>query len=297
MRITPQTSAIVLNALNAADKAEQTALQQMTTGRRVNQASDDPAAAAVQVGIASRTAASDQFLRSISSVSSELQTADAALNSTVTLLQRAITLGVQGANGTLSESDRASIASEVQGIQQQLVGTANLSYNGKFLFAGTASTQPPYLPDPNAPGGFAYQGNDAVNQVEVQTGQSVAVNLPGSQLFSATGANLFEALGNLVTALQSGSGIGGAATALRSAYDQFNSARAFYGNTVSHLNSDQTFLESAQVQLAAQSNNAIGVDMNAAATNLVNAQNARNAALAAAAQTSSLSLMDYLSGK
>ena len=95
MRISPDTSQILLNALNAADKAEQTALAQVTTGRRVNVASDDPAAAAVETGIAAQSDGCDQFLRSISSVSSELQTADSALNSAVTSLQRALSLGVE----------------------------------------------------------------------------------------------------------------------------------------------------------------------------------------------------------
>jgi flagellin-like hook-associated protein FlgL len=82
----------------------------LTTGERVNVNSDDPAAAARQVGLAAQSDSCDQFLRSISSVWSELQTADSALNSEVTALQRAITLGV-----------------EVQSISQQMLGITNLS--------------------------------------------------------------------------------------------------------------------------------------------------------------------------
>lgn len=300
MRISPATSQTLLNALKTADLAEQTALSQMTTGRRVNLASDDPAAAAVEVGIANQSSRCDQFQRSISSVSSELQTADSALNSTVTSLQRALTLGVEGANGTLSQTDRAALAADVKGISEQLMSTANLVYNGKYLFAGTADSQPPYVADSSVTGGVRYQGNGSMNQVETQPGRFITINQPGDRLFSVSGANVFEALGGLADALQSDTSstqeIGDATEAVRQAYDQLNSSRVFYGSTLDQLNSDQDFLSTEKLQLSQQMNAAVGVDTNQAATNLVNAESARNAALQAAARTSSLSLLDYLSG-
>ncbi len=294
MRI-PDTSSTLLNALNVADQAEQTALTQLSTGRRVNVASDDPSAAASQVGLAAQSDSCDQFLRSISSVSSELQTADSALSSGVTALQHAISLGVEGANGTMSQQDLAALANQVQSISQQMLGIANLSYNGKYIFAGTADSQPPYV---SAAGGIAYQGNDGVNQVEVEAGQTIAVNQPGSQLFSAAGASVFQALSDLATALRSSSStstdIGNATNEVRAAYDQMNSARGFYGATLNQLTSTQDFLNSEKLQLTQQTSNTVGVDPNQAATNLSNAEVARNAVLQAAASIGNLSLFNYL---
>ncbi len=281
----------------AAEQAEQTALMQLTTGKRVNVASDDPSAAAREVTLASQSGNCDQFLRSISSVSAEVQTADSALNSGVTSLQRAITLGVEGATGTMSQSDRAALASEVQSISQQLMSVANLSYNGKYVFAGTADSQPPYVA---AAGGVIYQGNNSVNQVEIEAGQTIALNQPGSQLFSAAGANAFQALSDLATALQSSSSttddIANATNEVRTAYDQLNSARTFYGSTLDQLNDSQSFLNSEKLQLTQQTSDLVGVDMNQAATNLANAETARNAALQATASIGNLSLFDYLAG-
>ena len=300
MRISPQISQILLNALNVSDQSEQTALTQLTTGRRVNVDSDDPSAAAQEVNIAYQMDSCDQFTRSMSSIYSELQTADSSLNSAVTALQAAISVGVEGANGTLSQQDRNTLAQEVSGVSQQVLSVANLSYNGHYVFAGTANSQPPYVADSNVPGGIAYQGNDNVNSVEIETGQSIAVNQPGSQLFSAAGANVFESLNDLVTALQDPTSttddIGNATTEIRNAYDQLTSARAFYGSTIDRVLSSQDFINSESVQLSQQQNSTVGVDMNVAATNLANAEEARNAAVQAAATTSSLSLMDYLSG-
>jgi flagellar hook-associated protein 3 FlgL len=297
MRISSDTSQILLNALNLADQAEQTALQQVSTGRRVNLPSDDPAAAAQEVQLTSQSSNCDQFLRSISSISAELQTADVALNSGVISLQRAITLGVEGANGTVSQQDRAALANEVQSVSQQMLQVANLTYNGTYVFAGTASSKPPYVADNNAPGGIAYQGNDFVNNVEVEAGQSLAVNQPGSQLFPAAGANVFQALSDLSNALLAGidSNIESATDEVRTAYDQMNAGRAFYGTTLDQLNSTQDFLNSEKLQLAQQTNSTVGVDETQAATNLTNAEAARNATLQAAASVGQQSLFTYLS--
>ncbi len=299
MRISPQTTQILLNALKSSDQAEQTALQQMTTGKRVNQASDDPSAAALEVNIAYQMDSCDQYLQSSSSIYSELQTADSSLNTVVTSLQRAITLGTEGANGTMSQNDRATVAQEITGISQQVLSIANLTFNGHYVFGGTANSQPPYVSDPSAPGGVAYQGNDNVNSVEIENGQSIAVNQPGSALFSAPGASVFQALQDLVSALQDPSSttddIGNATTEVRTAYNQLTSARTFYGSTTDQLLGAEDFLNNEKVQLSQQQDNTIGVDMNVAATNLTNAEEARNATVQAASTLSSLSLMDYIS--
>jgi flagellar hook-associated protein 3 FlgL len=295
MRISLYIAQIELNAMASANHAEETALLQLTTGKRVNVASDDPSAAAREVAISSQSRDCDQFLRSIASISGELQTADSALSSGVTALQQAISLGVEGANGTLSQDDRDALASQVQSISQHLMGIANLSYNGKYVFAGTADSQPPYVV---TAGVVTYQGNNSVNQVEIEAGLTIAVNQPGSQLFSAAGASVFQSLSDLATALQSSSSttddIANATNEVKAAYNQLNSARRFYGSTLDQLNAGQDFLNSEKLQLTQQTSDLVGVDMNQAATNLANAEVARNAALQATASVGNLSLFNYL---
>jgi flagellar hook-associated protein 3 FlgL len=294
---TLQLSNLVLNALETSDESEQGALTQLTSGRRVNADSDDPAAAAQEVNISSQMNDCDQYLRSITSLTSELQTADSSLNSVVTALQQAISLGTEGANGTLSEPDRTSIAQQIKGISQEVFSVANLSYNGTYVFGGTETTQPPYVLDNSAAGGVSYKGNDDVNSVEVAQGESVAVNQPGSQLFSAPDANVFVALDDLTTALESNGttdDIGDAVTQLRSAYDQLTSARTFYGSTVDQIVGTQVFLDSESVQLAQQQNGTVGIDMDVAVTYLTNAEESRAATVQAASSLQGMTLMDYL---
>ena len=65
-------------------------------------------------------------------------------------LTTAQSVGVEGANSTLNTSNRQALAQQIQGIQQDILGLANTSYNGEYLFSGTKTTTQPYVADPNS---------------------------------------------------------------------------------------------------------------------------------------------------
>ena len=278
MRVNPNTSNDLLQALQRTEKEAETALLQVSSGHRVNKPSDDPTAAAVLVGNHARADQTDQYLRSITSIQGELRTADATLNSVVTTLQRAISLGVQGANGTLSDANRNSLADDLTGIQAQLVGIANLAFQGRVVFAGPNSKTTPVVLDATQPsGGFQLQ-----------------VNVPGSQLFSDPGAPVFQAIQDLITSLQNNIGIDAAVTGVRAAFDHVTTQRVFYGNALNQLESQQTFLGSVKLQLATEEDKVGGTDLAAALSRLSDAENARTATLQAAGQIARVNLFDFL---
>lgn len=294
MRVNPNTTNDMLLALARTEKEAETALLQVSSGRSVNAPSDNPTAAAVLVGNHARADQTDQFLRSITSVQGELQTADATLNSVVTTLQRAISLGVEGANGTLSAANRASIAEDVTGIQQQLVGLASLSFQGRFVFAGTNSKTVPFVLDATQPSGVRYDGNTGVNSVAFGENFQLQVNLPGSQLFTDPTAPVFQAVQDLIGALQSNTGIDAAVSGVRAAFDHVTAQRVFYGNALNQLESQQTFLGSVKLQLASEDDKVGGTDLAAALSRLASAESARTAILQAAGQIGQESLFDFL---
>jgi len=296
MRVNPNPLPDLLAALNQNQQQLNTDEQQIASGQSVNLPSDNPEAAAGLVQNADQTSQADQFLRSVGSVQGEMQSADSTLNSVVTALQRAISLGVEGANGTLGDADRAAIATEVSGIQSQLVNLANLSYQGNYVFAGTATQSTPYVLDPNSSSGVSYKGNSKTNQVTLGNNFTLQANLPGSQLFSGPGTNMFQAIQDLVTNLQSGdtAGIGAAVTEVSNAYNYIDTARVFYGNAENQLNSQQTYLTSETSQLAVQQNSLGGADMAAVLSDLTTTQTAREATLDAMGRIGQSDLFDYL---
>ena len=126
-----------------------------------------------------------------------LNVADSALSSVVEALTTAQSLGIEGANGTVNTQNQQALAQQVQGIQQQILGLANTSYNGEYLFAGTATTTTPYVEDSSSPSGVDYNGNDSTNSVEISEGQAMPISLPGSQLFSNATTSVFQSLQDL----------------------------------------------------------------------------------------------------
>jgi flagellar hook-associated protein 3 FlgL len=294
MRVNPNPLPDLLSAVSQTQQLINQDLEQISSGQTINKPSDNPAGAAMLVRNANQTAEADQFLRSASGLSGELQNADSALNSVITSLKRAISLGVEGANGTLNDSDRAAIASEVQGIQSDLLNLANLSYQGKFVFAGTATQTAPYVGDSTSASGVRYVGNSTVNQVTVGNHLSVAANMPGSELFSGNGTDMFQSVQDLVTSLQSGTNIDAAVSEVSNSYNHISAQRVFYGNAMNQLNSQQTFLNSETTQLAAQQNTIAGTDLAKVVSDLVNAQTSRQATLEAIAQTQQTNLFNFI---
>jgi flagellar hook-associated protein 3 FlgL len=242
------------------------------------------------------TANVDQYTQNVTGVLSQVQAASSALSSVESSLTQAISLGTEGANGTESTADLQSIASQVQGILSSVVTQANTSYEGSYLFGGTASSQQPYTADSSSPTGYTYNGNSGQNSVAVGDSTNVQINLPGNQIFSNSTTNVLGSLSALVTALQSGNSttIGTATSGVTNALNYVSQQRIFYANADSQLNSQETYLQQETVNLSSQQTSLVGVNMAQAAINLSQAQTDNSAALAAAAKVLPDTLLNYL---
>lgn len=293
IRVNPYPMPDLLAALENLQQQQNSATLELGSGSKINRPSDDPAGAAQLVQINDASSQTDAYESSISSISGLFSTADSTLSSVVTALQRAISLGVEGANGTLSDSDRSDIAAELTGIRDQLVSLANTSYQGQPIFAGTAQTQP-FVLDASAPSGVRYAGNAGTNQVTVGNGYQIQVNLPGSQVFNNPGGAVFQSLSDLIIALQTNSGIGNAVTEVNAAYNQVDAQRVFYGNALNQTQAQQTYLATASLNLSQQKNAVAGADLASVASQVENDQVATNATLEAIGKMPQTSLFDYL---
>jgi len=108
--------------------------------------------------------------------------------------------------------------------------------------------------DSSSPSGVTYQGNTGVNSVTLGSQFSLQTNLPGSQLFSAPGADVFQSIQDLITSLQSGTGINTAVTEVGAANNYISSQSVFYGNALNQLTAQQTYLGTETTELAQQQN-------------------------------------------
>ena len=295
IRVNPDLSTNLISSIQISQTQLNSALQQIASGRRVNSLSDDPAASAAVMFNHADSANADQYLSNINTMQGLFQVSDSTLSSAVNLMASAVQLGVEGANGTLNDSNRQAIATEVSGLQQQMLSLANLSYQGSYVFAGTNVHTQPFTLDPNSASGVVYNGNIGVNSVDLVNGQQITTNVPGSQIFLNPAGSIFGALQGLLTALQTGTNIGAASSAIQTAANQLYSQRVFYGNGLQQLDSATLFLNQEKVELSTQENTLVAADLAKVATNLSQAQANSSAVLTATGKILNRNtLFDYL---
>lgn len=129
------------NASVAADKMLGSAMERLSTGKRINSAKDDAAGLAISTSMTSQTRGMGQGIRNANDGISLAQTAEGALAEVANMLQRIRELAVQGASGTFQTTDRAAMQSEVANLTLQVADVlTNTKFNGIALFSTTAGT-------------------------------------------------------------------------------------------------------------------------------------------------------------
>jgi len=155
---------------------------QVSTGKRINVASDDPAGAGQVLSLNHILAANDQYSGNIDSATNRLSNEQTVLSSVGNLLDSVRSMAIQGINGSLSGSDRAGMATQLGQLRDQLVQLANAGdSNGNALFAGTSTTTTPFVK--GASGAVGYAGNDAIQKASIGPGLKVPTSDAGSGLF------------------------------------------------------------------------------------------------------------------
>jgi flagellar hook-associated protein 3 FlgL len=279
--VNPNIVPDILAGINQIQEQLNQADAELGSGRSINAPSDDPAGTAALILNHAEQSTTDTFQRNIGDLQNTMNVADSALNSAVNVINQAISLGVEAGNSDLSDQDRQAIANQLIGIQQELLGVANTSLGGNFLFGGTLVESQPFTLDGASPNGVDYNGNNSVTNVEIDNGQSVAVNVPGSQLFLNGAGNLFASLQQLIAAVQSNSGIAAANVALGQASTVFDSQRLAYGTVLNQLQTTNNFLSSQGLQLSTQESNIDQANIPQVVTQFSQAQVAYSALLQA----------------
>ena len=277
----------------------ETAQRQLTTGLKINSVSDAPDQISSLWQTRSELDQTQQIETNLALVKSEVDTSEGALQSAVSLMDRAQTLGAQGATGTSSTQTRQDLANELSAVLQQMVSTANTNVGGRYVFSGDSDQQAPYSIDLTKPTPIsAYQGSPATRQIQHPDGSQFAVSRTAQDIFDNPSASqgVFTSLTNLLTALQNNdqAGITSALSDVQSAGTYLNEQLAFYGNVQNRVTSASDFAKNYETQLRAQLSDIQDADMSQAITELQQSQTQQQAALASRAKLPKTSLFDYL---
>lgn len=184
----------------------------IATGVRIHRPSDDPSGMLRLLPLQNEVRNLDRSLDNISKARETLNTATASLEDASEIMQRVREIALQGANGTLSEDDRVSLAAEVDQILTQMVSVGNSTRGGRFIFGGTATESAPFDLVRDAGGmRVVYRGNQETLSVEVAPSIETELNLPGNELFQRhrRGATSFEGSTGAASAagIDSGTGV------------------------------------------------------------------------------------------
>ncbi|REC96335.1 flagellar hook-associated protein FlgL [Kushneria indalinina] len=157
--------------------------EQVANGKRIVSPSDDPRAASQALIVKQDQAVQEQYKDSRVTANNTLSLQENTLNSMSDLLTSAKGLIIKGGNGTYTDSDRASVATELEGLYNQMLGLANTrDSSGQYMFSGSQGDVKPF--ETSADGTVeAYAGDTQPLNMQVDASRSMNVNAAGSEVF------------------------------------------------------------------------------------------------------------------
>jgi len=251
--------------------------RQVSSGKKLNQLKDSPAGVAELVSLTDQKAEIDQYSFNTNAQTYTLQTADSALNAVNNLVTSIYTDGSEAASESVTQDARATIASEISALRDQVLSLANTQVNGRYIFAGTKTDSAPYVLNG---GTVTYQGDDNVSTVTVDDGTEVNQNVPASGAFSS----MFGAIDSLLASVTANDlpGIKTALGQFSAALSALGQVRGQVGANMSLLQTVTSELQSRTTALQQQQSQVQDADMATAVVQLQQTQTALSAAEAAA---------------
>ena len=297
-RITTQmTASMTLNDLQQSLNRLDTTQQQLSSGKKINQPSDDPYGTSQAMSLNGQLSSLNDYTNNITDGTAWTQQATTSLGDIDSMVQRVRELVVQASNGTYTQSDLNASASEVNQLIDAIKQEANASYNGQYIFSGTSTGTAPYQTGSTD----TYQGGTGtVNRlIGPSTTLSVSTNISsllGNGQASGDGG-LLDTLRTIASDMQSGNSgaIGGADLKnLDSNFGTLTQMEANVGAITNRLTLASTRIQQLQNSDTAALSNVQDADMATVAINFSTEQAAYSAALKAGANIVQSSLLDFL---
>ena len=156
--------------------------QQIASGKKLVSPADDPVGAARLIGLNQELRSREQFIRNADAADAQIALEESVLQQVGSLVLRVQELTLQAGSGIGTNEDRQFLALEIEAKLEELTALANTQdANGIYIFAGYKGDTEPFQ---NNGQGIEYVGDIGQRRVEVAAGQFVAVNDPGSKVFS-----------------------------------------------------------------------------------------------------------------
>ncbi|MDP1620637.1 MAG: flagellar hook-associated protein FlgL [Thiobacillus sp.] len=272
--------------------------EQIGSGRRILSPSDDPVAATRVLDITQTQTINTQYGVNRQYAKNTLGLVDGTLAGVTALMQDVKDTITAAGNGTLTDSMRASQASELNGRLQQLLGYANTrDAMGNYLFSGFQSNTPAFVQTAT---GATYQGDLGLQKLQVDSTRQMAISSPGATVFQSGGQDVFATLTDLVALLNTPGTAGltaGLATAnagMDTALQNVLTVRASVGASLQELDTLDSVGEDRNLQYSKVLSELQDLDYTQAITQLSMQQMTLEAAQKSFVKSSELSLFNFI---
>jgi flagellar hook-associated protein 3 FlgL len=281
----------IQNRIAAANK-------QITSGYRVNQASDDPSAISSIIGLQGQIDHLTQTQKNLATAKTQNETADGALQTATTILDQLTSIASQGATDTTTSATRTNLADQVKQLAQQLVGVANTSVNGQYIFGGDDPTVAPYTFNwtSGTNGVSSNSGMASTSLLDDGAGSSIPAGMSAANIFDSGTNSIFAAAYSLGQALANNDvpGIQTALGSLKGAGTYLSQVAASYGDRENWISQATDAASNRLSSLQASLASVRETDLPSAITQMTTNQTALQAAISAHANLASKTLFDYL---
>ena len=286
----------VLTDLNDVSTRMAQTQRKMSSGKEITRPSDDPFGTGRALGLRTELDGIGQYRRNTTDAEGWTAATDSALRTIGEVTQTARELLLRGANGTLTATERGQIANQID----QLIGTAkeagNTFFQGRALFAGTATTTKPYGTPSDA-----YLGDAGDIVRSIGPGIAVIVNARGSDVLGdGTDGKLLDTLRDVAAHLRGGSAAdlaalsGGDLVAIDRSFDDVLTAQAQIGSIANRLETADDRLSELELNAKTLLSQTEDADMAATIVDYSMQQSVYQSALRAGAGIVQVSLMDFL---
>ena len=257
-----------------------------TTGKKINNLSDDPVGLTQSLTIQSDLAGIEQMGRNIDFGNSWLNASESALTSVETILSDTKALCVQMANGTIGADQRSAAAETVQNNLEEIVSLANANVAGNYIFSGTKTDTIPFDQDGN------YYGDNNGFAIKISKNSTIEIGNDGDAVFGT----LFNTLIDLKDALQSNDvdGIQDAMNNLDGHFDDISAKISDVGSKMNRMEIKNKIYQDLNFTNTERLSNLEDADIAEAVMNVKAAELTYQAALASSSKVMTLSLVDYL---
>jgi len=257
-----------------------------TTGKRINNLSDDPVGLTQSLNIRSNLASIEQMGRNISYGNSWLTASESAMTSVQNIISDTKVLCIQMANATIGPEQRSWAAGTVQNMLDEIVSLGNTDVAGNYIFAGSKTDTVPFDQD------GTYNGDNNPFSIKISKNSTVEIGSDGQAVFG----NIFNTLFDLKTALETNDlgGVQDAMGNLDGHFDDISAKISDVGSKMNRMEIKDRIYQGLNFSNTERLSKIEDADIAEAIMNVKAAELTYQTALASSSKVMTLTLVDYL---